>query len=98
MTSSSNEMIKKIRAQRGLSQEDMAKDLGVTSNYISLVENGRKNAGNAFLKKLSNKYSIPLIILTKGALLPEGKSKKEKEVREKILKFIDDLEKHFLHA
>lgn len=87
-----NNTIREIRLKRGLSQEDMARDLDVSSNYISLIETDRKKPGMNFLRRISTQYKIPLILLAKDFLIPEGKTKKEKEIREKILELFNDLE------
>ena len=84
--------IKKIRTEKELSQEDMARDLGVSSNYISLMENGRKKPGMSFLKKLSKKYSIPLILLTQEMIIPQATTKKEREIRDRVVSLINELE------
>ena len=95
---SANEIIKTVRARRGLSQEQMATTLGVSINYISLIENSKKKPGMKFLEEVAAKYDVPLVLLAKDILVPEGKSKKERAVREKVMVLIDDLEKIFLRA
>lgn len=95
---SATEIIKSVRAQRGLSQEQMATDLGVTANYISLIENSKKKPGMKFLEDVASKYDVPLVLLAKDILVPEGKTKKEKAVRGKVMTLIADLEKIFLSA
>lgn len=90
-----SDLIRKTRNQKRLSQEKMAEDLDVTANYISLIENGKKKPGMPFLKSFSDKYNIPLVLLVKEDLIPKGKSKREKELRNKFSRMISDLERSF---
>lgn len=47
--------IKRIREERGLDQEDVAKAAGVSVAYISLIEsNKRQNPSTKVLKKIAN--------------------------------------------
>lgn len=96
MTNSTSKTIRDIRIARELSQEQMAKDLGVSVNYISLIENDKKKPGMVFLKKFSVKYNVPLLLLTKEVLIPKAKTPKERELRDKVIELIGDLEQAFL--
>ena len=95
MTIETNRTIKTVRTKLRLSQEQMASDLGVSANYISLIENGKKKPGMNFLEKVADKYDIPLIVLAKSALVPAGKTQREREVRAKVIALISSLEKSF---
>lgn len=97
MSITENEIIKNVRDHRGLSQEQMAKALDVTANYISLIENGHKKPGMSFLEKVSSTYSVPMILLARDALIPDGNTKAEKEVRAKVINLIEDLERSFFN-
>ena len=44
--------IKEIRESLKKSQEQFAKDLGLSRNYISLVENGQRNLSEQSIKVL----------------------------------------------
>lgn len=48
------EYIKRIRKNKGITQETLAVRIGVTRSYISLIESGRKIPAIATLYKLSN--------------------------------------------
>lgn len=98
MSDSISKTIKEIRVSRGLPQERMAADLDVSVNYISLIENGKKKPGMPFLKKFSIRYNIPLLLLTKETIIPKAKTPKEREIRNKVVDFIADLEKLFLQV
>jgi transcriptional regulator with XRE-family HTH domain len=52
--------IKLIRTSSGLKQKDIAAKLGVTGNYISLVENGSREPSVSLLKKLAAIFDVPV--------------------------------------
>ncbi len=98
MNETTSKTIKEVRMMKKLSQEQMAGNLNVSINYISLIENGKKKPGMPFLKKFSTKYNIPLMLLTKDSLIPKAKTPKERELRDKVVSLINDLEQAFLQA
>jgi transcriptional regulator with XRE-family HTH domain len=55
--------IKFLRMSAGLRQADLAERLGVSSNYISLVENDRRDPSLSFLRDLSDELGVPLGVL-----------------------------------
>jgi transcriptional regulator with XRE-family HTH domain len=71
-----------LRVASNLRQTLLAKDLDVTPNYLSLVENGKKEPSLTFLKKFSRRLDAPLGYLLWIALedsdRPEGVDLKEK--------------------
>jgi len=94
-----NQTAKIVREKRktlGLSQEDMARKLGVSINYISLIENGKKKPGNKFIKDFSSNFNVPLMLFSNKDLLPEAKTEKEKELLRKFEKLMSDMEELFL--
>lgn len=74
--------LKLLRTASDLTQISLAKDLNVTANYLSLVENGRKEPSLTFLKKFSKTLDAPLGYLLWIALedksLPEELDVKQK--------------------
>ena len=52
--------LKLLRTASNNTQSSLAKELGVTANYLSLVENGRRDPSLTFLKKFSKKLDAPL--------------------------------------
>lgn len=61
--SSIGNVLKLIRAHRDISQGDMAKLLGVTQNFLSQVENGKKDVSIGRLREFSEKLGISNEIL-----------------------------------
>jgi transcriptional regulator with XRE-family HTH domain len=52
--------IKLIRTSSGLKQKDVATRLGVTSNYVSLVESGNREPSVSLLKRLATIFGVPV--------------------------------------
>lgn len=52
------ERIKLLREQLGYSQEFFAKEVGLTKNYISLVENGKRTFAERTLKDICRKFNV----------------------------------------
>lgn len=72
-----------LRVASNLRQASLAKDLDVTSNYLSLVENGKKEPSLTFLKKFSRRLDAPLGYLLWIAL--EDKDRPEEfDLKEKM--------------
>ena len=53
------ELIKKIREESDLTQNEFAKILGVSTVLISMIETGQKGASKGFIKKLAGKLEVP---------------------------------------
>ena len=54
------ERIIQIRKERGLSQNQLAKDFGISRTHYCNVENGKKPVTESFLKVLASGYKIPM--------------------------------------
>ena len=61
--SSIGSVLKLIRAHRDVSQGDMAKLLGVTQNFLSQVEHGKKDVSIGKLREFADKLGISNEIL-----------------------------------
>ena len=54
-------VIKRLRAQRDMTQEELAKKAGVTQGYIAQLERGlRKNPSLPSLRKLARALCVPV--------------------------------------
>ena len=52
--------IKLIRTARGFKQRELAKRLGKTANYLSLIESGKREPSVSFLKDLARELTVPV--------------------------------------
>lgn len=52
--------IKLIRTARGTKQRVLASRLKVSSNYISLLENGKREPSISLIKALANELDVPV--------------------------------------
>jgi transcriptional regulator with XRE-family HTH domain len=55
--------VKFARVAAGVKQKDLADRLDVSPNYLSLVENDRREPSISFLRNLASEMSIPLGLL-----------------------------------
>lgn len=52
--------IKLLRISSGLKQKELAAKLGVTANYMSLVESGKREPSMSLLRALSEELALPI--------------------------------------
>lgn len=50
--------IKELRAQRGISQEELANAIGIARPYLSEIECGKKEPGGAIMIKIANYFGL----------------------------------------
>jgi len=77
--------VKLLRIAIGIKQRSLAKRMGVTPNYLSLVEGEKREPSLIFLKLLSRKLNVPIGFLFLEDI--EGSRKigqREKELYQKI--------------
>lgn len=55
--------IKLFRVNSGLKQKELAHELGVSANYLSLVENDKREPSISFLKDLAKTINVPVGVL-----------------------------------
>ena len=58
MLTSVGKFLRKLRIDKEEILRDMAKNLGVTSSFLSAVENGKKKMPDAWLPKLAKLYNL----------------------------------------
>lgn len=73
--------IKFLRTAKGLKQSDLAERVKVSTNYISLIENNKREPSLSFLKELASNLDIPVSML----FLELDMSKKEVSPQERDL-------------
>jgi transcriptional regulator with XRE-family HTH domain len=52
-------VLRELRLERGLSQEQLALDAGIQRNYVSLLERGRNAATVTMIFKLAHVLDLP---------------------------------------
>jgi len=55
--------IKLMRSSAGVRQHQLAERLGVSTNYISLLESGRREPSLSLLRKLGKELDVPVGVL-----------------------------------
>ena len=72
-----------LRVASNLTQASLAEALDVTGNYLSLVENGKKEPSLTFLKKFRKTLNVPLGYLLWVAL-EDANSNEEMDLKKKM--------------
>lgn len=81
-----NERLKQIRLEEGVSQEKFADRLGVSGNYIYLMESGKKDPSDRLLRDICREFGVDEVWLRTG----EGAMRKKLSRDEEIAAFIGD--------
>jgi len=55
-------IIRRIRADKGIRQGKMAEELGITQNYLSLLENNKHTPSLALLQKIAKIYEVEITL------------------------------------
>lgn len=97
-----NERIKALRECLNKSQDEFAKDLGLSRNYISLLENGQRNLSEQSIRVLCNEFSVNEEWLRAGTgemFIPETKDEQISKMLANVLKCEDgDFKKRLISA
>ncbi len=80
--------IRDERQKRGLTQERLAEIAGISNNFVSYIETGKKVASLKTIKKIADALETPLTELFKG--IPQQKKAKSDYTTEQILYLIHD--------
>ena len=81
-----------MRTEKGLTQAELANQLGVTDRAVSNWENGRRMPDISFLPSLCDILDISMSELLKGERLPS--EDKESGYKEILLNTLDDNKKN----
>lgn len=85
-------IIKFLRISKDISQLELAKMIGVTPNYLSLIENGKRIPHSKLLNKISDSLGFSTDIFTYQQISDRGfKSKKSKELVRRINNNLDEV-------
>ncbi|MCI0691612.1 helix-turn-helix domain-containing protein [candidate division KSB1 bacterium] len=82
------EILKHFRIAARIKQKDMAKILGISPAYLSLVENTERDSSLDILQKYANALDIPVEFLILQSREPKSLSEKQMEVFDQIRKLL----------
>jgi transcriptional regulator with XRE-family HTH domain len=86
--------IKFVRTAAGLRQGQVAGLLGITQNYLSLLENNKAEPSLALLSKISEMFHVPAAFLLWEEAMPlEGETPEISEKYERIRNLVHELQK-----
>ena len=63
--------LKDLRKHRGLKQKQVARELGLKPECLSMIESGRRRAPDELLIQLAKKYRVPLEELLRRKYWPQ---------------------------
>ncbi len=86
------QIIKLLRIKKGFNQIDFAQKTGITPNYLSLVENGKRDPAIEYLKTAAEALEIPVsLLLFEKADTAKFKDKKSKALAKQIDEKLDEI-------
>ncbi|MBU1033030.1 helix-turn-helix transcriptional regulator [Patescibacteria group bacterium] len=80
------EFLKKIREESQLTQEDLAKVLGVSTVLVSMIETGQKEVSKKFIKGLAKKMRVSAASITPFIFMEKDDS----------FRYLSDTERSFI--
>jgi transcriptional regulator with XRE-family HTH domain len=86
---------KMMRTASGLRQKEIASRLGVTANYVSLVENGKREPSVSFLRALAHVLNVPIGLFF---LWEETKARSSKKGVSQLRDILAQLETMYVFA
>ena len=87
------EIIKNSRLQLGFTQEDLAKKLDITTTYLSLIENAKRDPSSKLQRKISKHLRIPFYFLILTNMQDTATNKAEKEMSKMIKELYERIQK-----
>lgn len=90
-----NERIKALRKELGLTQEQFAQRVGLTKNYISLVENGSRSLAPRTVSDICREFNVNEAWLRDGIGEPHTKQSWEEEVAQFVFSTFQSEEESF---
>lgn len=80
-----SDLIKKIRNEAGLTQEELGQVLGVSTVLIAMIETGQKPASKNFIERLADKLEVHPTSITPFIFIDDNFSSKQMSTVEKSL-------------
>ena len=85
------EAIKDLRCRKKFSQKVLAKKLGITQGYLSLIERGEREPNLDFIKKVGECLEVPQQLIFLLTCDPHPKHKSFTKPIKEIASAIDDI-------
>lgn len=76
--------LKLIRILKGLKQKELADKLGISPNYLSSVENDKREPSLSFIKLVSKELDVPVSFLFLDNIDEETMSEEQKAIYQKL--------------
>lgn len=91
-----NETLKMLRTVNGMTGKELADHLGISTSYLSEIENGRKAPSLELLEKFSDIFDVRLstLILFTEEMQSENISTAKIKTRDKLFHFMKFLEQY----
>ena len=80
----------RLRKRRNLSQDDLARDLGISASYLSLLENGKRPATKRLLRTLANYLRVPVAYVALQDVRLEGLSERHRAIVKELRRELVD--------
>lgn len=90
-----NKRIKALRKELGLTQEQFAQRVGLTKNYISLVENGSRSLAPRTVSDICREFNVNEAWLRDGIGEPHTEQSWEEEVAQFVFSTFQSEEESF---
>jgi transcriptional regulator with XRE-family HTH domain len=87
--------IKVMRTASGIKQKDIAREIGVTPNYVSLVEAGKREPSLAFLRQIAKAIGVPVGLLF---LWAESADENSTSINSQVRTLLSEVEAMYLFA
>jgi transcriptional regulator with XRE-family HTH domain len=87
--------IKVMRTASGIKQKEIASRTGVTANYVSLVEAGKRDPSISFLRQIAKVIDVPVGLFF---LWEEGAGEKSPKSNPRVRALLTELEAMYLFA
>jgi len=71
-----NTRITEIRKSYNMTQERFAEEMGISKNYVNLIENGKKNPGDRLISDICRRFNVNETWLRTG----QGNPSKEEDI------------------
>jgi len=84
--------LKLIRILKGLKQKDLADKLGISPNYLSCVENDKREPSLSFIKLVSKELDVPVGFLFLDNIDESTMSEEQKSIYNKIKNLLTEFQ------